>query len=99
MPETIVVERKFLESVQKDQLRKMLDSSGYSLFKSILAAKCVVSQVAAMNALLYPDTGRATEKHDLEAQKAAKYRNFLDFLDELEKNESDWFTTVLNVSE
>ena len=98
MPETIVIERKFLEPVQKEHIKKMMDSSGYSLFKEVLAAKCVVSQVKSMNSMLYPETERALETSQLEAKKAAKYRNFLDFLDELEKNDADWFTTNLNVS-
>lgn len=98
MPETIVVERKFLEPVQKEHVRKMLDSSGYSLFKELLSAKCVVAQVKAMNSMLYPDTDRAKDTMEIEAKRASHYRNFLDFLDEIEKNDTDWFTTNLNVS-
>ena len=98
MPETIVIERKFLEPVQKEHIKKMMDSSGYSLFKEVICAKCVVSQVKAMNSSLYPDTERALETSKIETLKAARYRNFLDFLDEIEKNDADWFTTNLLVS-
>lgn len=98
MPETIVVERKFLEPVQKDHFKQMLDSAGYSLFKEVLSAKCVVSQVKAMNAVVYPSTDRATETFKIESEKASNYRKFLDFLEEIEKNDADWFTTKLNVT-
>lgn len=98
MPETIVVERKFLERVQKEHVNSMMAHPGYSIFKELLAAKCVTAQVKAMNSMLYPDTDRAKDVAKNEAEKASKYRNFLDFLDELEKNEADWFITNLLVS-
>ena len=98
MPSTIVTIREPLEEPRKEKIRRLMVSPEYLLLRDVVSAHCVTEQVNAMNGLLYPGTERAVEAVGLHQERAAKYRSFLDILDDLEKKEEEWFTVRLDTT-
>lgn len=62
----------------------------------MLGARCIESQVAAMNAALYSGENEAAKK-DFEVQRkqAELYSAVLDVLDDVGQKEDEWFTVKL----
>lgn len=58
-------------------------------------ARCIDSQVRAMNATLYPDSERAVEEANMESANAVLNNAVLDVLDDLVNKEQEWFTVKL----
>lgn len=58
-------------------------------------ARCVESQVNAMNAALYPQSEHAAEDASRNSADAYLFNAVLDVLDDLVKKEQDWWTVSI----
>lgn len=92
MPVTIASTRQPLDATQQGSLRKLFDSPAFSLLKEVVSSKCIEQQINAMNATLYPKNEAAIEDAKLGMESAAQLSDLLDILDDLEKEEQEWWT-------
>ncbi len=95
MPETIIVTRLPADATQRTTLQSLFGSPGFSLLKEMVAARCIQSQVEAMNARLYPSNEGAASAAVEEERMAAEYNRTLDILDDIAQKEDEWFTVKL----
>lgn len=95
MSATIITSRLPAGTTQRADLEKMFASPAYIFLKEMVVSKCVIHQVESMNAGLYPQNDDAVAKHEAEKGKAAVLKSLLDMLDDIEKNEQEWFTVKL----
>lgn len=95
MPVTIIVTRQPFDATQKGLLRKLFDSPEFSLFKEMVASRCTDKQVSAMNAALYPESETASEVAAKDIGVARDLNAVLDILDDLEKQEEEWWTVKI----
>lgn len=95
MAEPIIFTRVPIVATQQDILRTALASSGFSILKEVISAKCIEAQVKSMNAHLYMVNESAIREANEQSRMASKYNSFLDILDELQEKEEEWFTAKL----
>lgn len=95
MPVTIILTRQPLDATQQGSLRTLFDSPAFSLFKEMVASRCVDKQVFAMNAALYPDNEAAASDAAANIAEASGLSALLDIIDDLAANEQDWWTVKL----
>lgn len=95
MAATIIVTRQPLDATQQGLLRKLFDSPEFSLFKEMVASRCTDKQVSAMNAALYPENEEASEVAAKDIGIARELNAVLDILDDLEKQEEEWWTVKI----
>lgn len=95
MPETVIVTRLPADATQQATLQSVFSSPGFSLLKEMVAARCIVAQVEAMNARLYPRNEAAEATATENERRAAEYNRCLDILDDISQKEDDWFTVKL----
>lgn len=98
MAVTISPQQHRLEAARSDELRKLFESGPFILLREVIAANCVMAQLASMNALVYPDNELAKTDMVTASQDAIKLNSFLDLLDDLVKTEEKWFTITLEPS-
>lgn len=92
MPVTLVCARQPAEPTRRGDLEKMFVSPAFLFFKEMVVSRCVESQVEAMNATLYPGNQAAEVDAAIATKKAVDFNKALDLLDDLSKNEQEWFT-------
>lgn len=92
MPVTIVATRQPLDATQQGLLRNLFDSPAFSLLKEVVVARCIDRQVEAINAALYPNSETATDVAAHEIAAASGLNTILDLLDDLSKEEQEWWT-------
>lgn len=95
MAVTISCSRLPVDPTQRGDLEKMFGSSPFLLFKEMVGARCIMAQVDAMNAALYPDNEDAKLKFEAEQKRASDYARMLDMLDSIGAEEQNWFTVKL----
>lgn len=95
MPVTIILTRQPLDATQQGSLRTLFDSPAFSLFKELVASRCVDKQVFAMNAALYPNNEAATNDAANYFAEASGLSALLDIIDDLVVNEDDWWTVKI----
>ena len=84
--------RQPLDATQQGSLRKLFDSPEFSLLKELVVSRCISHQVAAMSAELYPSNPKAIEDAGREKASAVTCSDLLDLLDDLQKQEQEWWT-------
>jgi hypothetical protein len=92
MPVTLVCARQPADPTRRGDLEKLFGSPAFLFFKEMVVSRCVESQVEAMNAALYQANDIASEKLKASCNKAVELNLILDLLDDLSKNEQEWFT-------
>lgn len=96
MPATIIPSRIPADADQRGLLANLFASPGLSLLKEVLGARCIESQVAAMNAALYlGDNETARKDFEVQRKQAELYSAVLDVLDDVGQKEDEWFTVKL----
>lgn len=96
MPSSIIISRVPVAADQRDELAKLLSSPTFSLLKEIIGARCAEHQVKLMEADLYAgENEEAKAEAESHRSKARTMNAVLDTLDDIAKNEDEWFTMTL----
>lgn len=92
---TITANRSPADAIQQGNLESLLSSPGFSLLKEVIAAHCIIHQVEAMNARLYPESVMANSAAGHAEALAIAHGHCLEVLDDILKNKEKWFTVKL----
>jgi hypothetical protein len=92
MPVTFTHTRLPADATQQAALRGIFSSPGFTILKEMVAGRCAEHQVTAMQALLYPENEKAKAVALEKTGQATLLNALLDMLDDISKNEQDWFT-------
>lgn len=95
MATTLIVARQPAGATQRADLEKLFASPAFQFLKEMVASRCVVHQVEAMNAMLYPNNEDAVAKLEAEKRRSSECALVLDMLDDISKKEEEWFTVAI----